>query len=83
MGDVVMVQVDEGSAPQLSPVVEVWQAAAVGAFNPFVRGADLIVDGVVGGAALAVLALTGPRRPLAAGCSSTCSGTPAPQAQAC
>jgi hypothetical protein len=34
---------------QLSAVVEVWESAAVGAFNPFVLGADLIVDGVVGG----------------------------------
>ena len=49
VGDVVLVAAAGGSASGLEPaaVVETWVSAAVGAFNPFVRGADLIVDGVV------------------------------------
>jgi hypothetical protein len=46
-GDLVLVMAASGQATQLSAVVEAWQSAAVGAFNPFVRGADLVVDGVV------------------------------------
>jgi hypothetical protein len=52
VGDLVLVVVGSADeAPQLSPVVEAWESAALGAFNPFVRGADLLVDGVVSSSA--------------------------------
>jgi hypothetical protein len=54
VGDLVRAHHVEGQDTQLSAVVEAWRAAAVGAFNPFVRGADLVVDGVVSGAARAM-----------------------------
>jgi hypothetical protein len=50
VGDLVLVMAAGGQATQLSAVVEAWQSAAVGAFNPYVRGADLVVDGVVSSA---------------------------------
>ena len=46
-GDVLLVAGGGASGLALAAVEETWTSAAVGAFNPFVRGADLIVDGVV------------------------------------
>ncbi|KXZ54182.1 hypothetical protein GPECTOR_5g278 [Gonium pectorale] len=47
VGDVLLVDGDSGSPPALSTVASVDVLLARGAFNPYVRGADLIVDGVV------------------------------------
>lgn len=46
-GDVVLVAA--GTQQQLAPsaVLEAWVTPAAGAYNPLVRGADLLVDGVV------------------------------------
>jgi hypothetical protein len=46
-GDLVLVVAGSAEYPQLSVVLETWETPAAGAFNPYVRGADLIVDGVV------------------------------------
>jgi hypothetical protein len=46
-GDLVLVSDHSNSSVAASKVVSVWLAPATGAFNPFVRGADLLVDGVV------------------------------------
>jgi hypothetical protein len=47
IGDLVLVVAGSAGYPQLSSVLETWETPAAGAFNPYVRGADLIVDGVV------------------------------------
>ncbi len=46
-GDLVLVVAGSAKYPQLSVVLDTWETTAAGAFNPYVRGADLIVDGVV------------------------------------
>jgi hypothetical protein len=54
-GDLVMVMA--GDKIQLSVVLEAWQSSSFGAFNPFVHGADLVVNNVVGGCQLTALEL--------------------------
>jgi hypothetical protein len=46
-GDVVLVADQASGAVQPSAVVSTWVTADSGLFNPFVRGANLVVDGVV------------------------------------
>lgn len=46
-GDVVLVSTPGNISVVASEVLSAWLAPATGAFNPFVRGADLVVDGVV------------------------------------
>lgn len=46
-GDVVLVAAGDQQQLVPSAVLEAWVTQAAGAYNPFVRGADLLVDGVV------------------------------------
>ncbi|MEW5317868.1 MAG: hypothetical protein WDW38_009132 [Sanguina aurantia] len=47
VGDLVLSTTSINAPAQLTPVTRVWTEIARGAFNPYVRGADMIVDGVV------------------------------------